>query len=251
MAELSRAAQGSFAGTPGWEDLLIKSFTEQLRTESERFTRAFRAMVDSMLTAGADVAAVHDIITILRRQMLDAIDARSLRDKAEEMFQEARLITSEAMERAQAQRRARAERVASVLSTTSRQLIAVSSVDELCQVVAQRFPELGITSCYVSLFQDGTDPGGAARTLFAYDPEVTAQIVRGGEPFPSALLAAPQMHSVNRNRAYVVMSVHSGHERLGLMAVSLEGTPSYVYDTFADMIGSAVDRVHRLEAKGA
>jgi hypothetical protein len=47
------------------------------------------------------------------------------------------------------------------------------------------------------------------------------------------------------------MSVHSGHERLGLMAVSLEGTPSYVYDTFADMIGSTVDRVRRLEQYGA
>jgi hypothetical protein len=35
------------------------------------------------------------------------------------------------------------------------------------------------------------------------------------------------------------------------MAVSLEGTPSYVYDTFADMIGSTVDRVRRLEHYGA
>jgi DNA-binding LacI/PurR family transcriptional regulator len=250
VAELSRAAQGSFAATPGWEDLLIKSFTEQLRTQSERFTRAFRTMLESLLSAGADVAAVHDIITILRRQMLDCLDDRTLRDRAEEIFQEARLITSEGMERGQAQRRSRAERFASVLSTTSRQLIAVSSVDELCQVVAQRFPDLGITSCYVSLFQDRTDPDGTARTLFAYDPEVSPQIVRGGEPFPSRLIAPPQMQSVNRCRTHVVMSIHSGHDRLGLMAVSLEGTPSYVYDTFADMIGSAVDRVRRRERVG-
>jgi DNA-binding LacI/PurR family transcriptional regulator len=250
VAELSRAAQGSFAATPGWEDLLIKSFTEQLRTQSDRFTRAFRTMLESILSAGADIAAVHDVISILRRQLLDCLDDRTLRERTEEIFQDARLITSDAMERAQAQRRARAERVASVLSMTSRQLIAVSSMDELCQVVMQRFPELGITSCYVSLFKDATGPDGSARTLFAYDPEVSPQIVRGGESFPSRMLAAPQMQSVNRCRSHVVMSVHSGHERLGLMAVSLEGTPSYVYDTFADMIGSTVDRVRRLEGKG-
>jgi DNA-binding LacI/PurR family transcriptional regulator len=245
VAELSRGAQGSFAATPGWEDLLIKSFTEQLRTQSERFTRSLRTMLESLLSAGADVAAVHDIITILRRQMLDCLDERSLRDKAEDIFQEARLITSEAMERAQAQRRARAERVAAVLSATSRQLIAVSSVGELCEVVAQRFPELGITSCYVSLFEGPPGPDGMSRTLFAYDPEISSQILRGGEPFPSRQLAAPQMQSVSRSRAHVIMSVHSGHDRLGLMAVSLDGTPSYVYDTFADMIGSTVDRVRR------
>jgi DNA-binding LacI/PurR family transcriptional regulator len=251
VAELARAAQGSFAGTPGWEELLVKSFTEQLRTQAERFTRTLQSMLESVLSQGADIAAIHDIITILRRQMLDCLDSGTLRERAEEIFQEARLITSEAMERAQAQRRARAERVASVLSMTSRQLIAVSSIEELCQVVGQRFPELGITSCYVSLFNDESDPGGSARTLFAYDPEVGPQILTGGEPFPSALLAAPQMHSANRTRAHVVMSVHSGHERLGLMAVSLESTPAYVYDTFADMIGSTVDRVRRREGKRA
>jgi hypothetical protein len=247
VAELSRAAQGSFGGTPGWEDLLVKSFTEQLRTQTERFTRALQSMLEQVLSAGADIAAIHDIITILRRQMLDCLDNGTLRERAEEIFQEARLITSEAMERAQAQRRSKAERIASVLSSTSRQLIAVSSIEELTQVVAQRFPELGITSCYVSIFQDGSD--GTARTLFGYDPEAGPQIVTGGEPFPSGMLAAPQMHSVNRTRAHVVMSVHSGHDRLGLMAVSLESTPSYVYDTFADMIGSTVDRVRRRDGK--
>jgi hypothetical protein len=249
VAELTRAAQGSFAGTPGWEELLVKTFTEQLRTQTERFSRALQSVLESVLAAGGDIAVIHDIITILRRQILDCLDAGVLRERAEEIFQEARLITSEAMERAQAQRRARAERIASVLSSTSRQLIAVSSVEELCQVVGQRFPELGITSCYVSLFQDGADPGGTARTLFAYDPETGSQVSTGGEPFSSALLASPQMHSASRTRAHVIMSVHSGHERLGLMAVSLESTPWYVYDTFADMIGAAVDRVRRRYGK--
>ncbi len=252
IAELSCAAQGSFAATPGWEELLIRSFTEQLRTQSERFTRAFRNMLDSLMSAGADVAAVHDITTVLRRQMLDSLERDGvLRDRAEEMFQEARLITSEAMERSQARRRARAESIAGVLSNTSRQLIAVSSIDELCSVVGERFPELGITSCYVSVFDGSSDGEGTSRTLFGYDPEASPTILRGGERFSSRQLGPAQMNSVARSRAFVVMSVHSGGERLGLMAVSFEGTPCYVYDTFGDMIGSAVDRVRRLGNRAA
>ncbi len=242
-ADLARAAQGSFATTPGWEELLITSFSEQLRTQSERFTRAFRAMLESLLSEGADVAAVHEIITLLRRRVLECIDDRILRDRAEEIFQEARVITGEAMERAQARRRARAERMAGLLGVTSRQLIAVTSVDELCQVAAQRLPELGITSCYVSLFEGGPDPEGMARPLFAYDPEVSPQIVRGGEPFASRTLAAPQIRSVGRSRAHAVLSLYAGSARIGLMAVSLEGAPAYAYETLADLIASAVDRI--------
>jgi DNA-binding LacI/PurR family transcriptional regulator len=241
--ELARAAQGSFATTPGWDELLITSFSEQLRTQSERFTRAFRAMLESLLSEGADVAGVHDIITLLRRRVLECIDERVLRDRAEEIFQEARIITGEAMERAQARRRARAERMAAILGATSRQLIAVTSVDELCQVAAQRLPELGVTSCYVSLFDGASDPEGTARTLFGYDPEVSPHIIRGGEAFPSRMLAAPQMQSIGRSRGHAIMTLYAGNRRLGLMALSLDGAPAYAYEPLADLIASAVDRI--------
>jgi sigma-B regulation protein RsbU (phosphoserine phosphatase) len=246
VAALSHAAQGLFAATPGWEILLMKSFAEQLRTQSERFTRALRNMVESLLSGGADVTAVHEIVTIFRRQILDCLDDRTLRDRAEEIFQQARLSTSAAVEQAQAKRRARTERIARVLSATSRELIAASSVDDLCEVAGRRLPGLGVASCYVSVFRGGSDPDGTARTLFAYDPEVSPQILRGGEPFPSHMLACPQMRSVNRSRSFVILSVHSGHERLGLMAVSLDGTPSYVSETFADMVGASIDRLRTL-----
>jgi len=42
-AELSRAAQGSLTAMPGWNDLLVKSFTDQVQTQSDRFSKAFAA----------------------------------------------------------------------------------------------------------------------------------------------------------------------------------------------------------------
>src|SRR5258706_2426965 len=169
-AELSRAAQGSLTGMPGWNDLLVKSFTDQVQTQSDRFSKAFRSLLSSLLSAGADVSAVHDVITVLRRQMLGCLDPDPvLRDRAENMFQEIRLVTSEAMERVQAGRRAKAERIACTLAATSSELGAVNSVADLRGVVSRRFAELGILSCYLSTFEDGLGPDRLAQPLVAYD----------------------------------------------------------------------------------
>ena len=200
--------------------------------------------MSSLLDAGADVSAVHDVITVLRRQMLGCLDPDpTLRDRAENMFQEVRLITSEAMEHVQASRRAKAERIACVLVGTSCELAAVRSVPELRTIVSKRFAELGISSCYVSTFENGLDPAGTSRLLVAYDPEVS-HLESIAPTFPSAQIAPEPWLRADRSRAYVVMTVHFDGEPLGLMAVSLEAPP-YVYDALGDMIGMGVDRIRR------
>jgi DNA-binding LacI/PurR family transcriptional regulator len=244
-AELSRAAQGSLTAMPGWNDLLVKSFTDQVQTKSDRFSKAFRNLLSSLLDVGADVSAVHDVITVLRRQMLGCLDPDpELRTRAENMFQEVRLITSEVMERLQASRRTKAERVAITLAQTSCDLAAVGSVSELRAIVGRRFGELGIRSCYVSLFDGGEESTGTARIVVAHDPEVSHHEAVA-TPFPAARLAPEQWLSVDRSRSYVLMSAHFVGQTLGLMAVSLEA-PSYVYDALGEMMGMALDRIRRL-----
>jgi DNA-binding LacI/PurR family transcriptional regulator len=248
-AELSRAAQGSLTGMPGWNDLLVKSFTDQVQTQSDRFSKAFRSLLSSLLNAGADVSAVHDVITVLRRQMLGCLDPDPvLRDRAENMFQEVRLVTSEAMERVQASRRARAERIACTLATTSSELAAVDSVGELRGVVSKRFAELGITSCYVSLFEEGPAPDRLSRPLVTYDLEAPRAESTG--TFPSTAIAPEAWLGADRSRSYVVMVVHLDAEPLGIMAVSLEAPP-YVYDALGSMMGTAIDRLRRVASTAA
>jgi DNA-binding LacI/PurR family transcriptional regulator len=249
-AELSRAAQGSLTGMPGWNDLLVKSFTDQVQTQSDRFSKAFRSLLSSLLSGGADVSAVHDVITVLRRQMLGCLDPDPvLRDRAENMFQEVRLVTSEAMERVQSSRRARAERIACTLAATSSELAVVDSVADLRSVVSKRFAELGITSCYVSLFEDGPEPDGSSRPLVAYDLEAARPDSTSGT-FPTAMIAPESWLGADRSRSYVVMVVHLDGEPLGIMAVSLEA-PAYVYDALGDVMGVAIDRLRRIASTPA
>jgi phosphoserine phosphatase RsbU/P len=242
-AELLRAAQGAFLAVPGWDDQLINAFTDQLRAESDRFSRAFVRIVDALLDAGVDIAAVHNVVTVLRRQILTCLEQdAALRARAEDMFQEVRIVASEAAERTQARRRAKTEQTASILSLTSRRLLTVASISDLSSVFSKRFADLGITSCYVSLFEKTHEPDGDARLIIAYDAVALPEGVSEGELFPSRFLASRKWLEAAESRAFIVMALHFDGQHLGIVVVSFKATPPYVYETLGEMIGAAVHR---------
>jgi phosphoserine phosphatase RsbU/P len=248
LAELAHAAQGSFGSVPGWENQLINSFADQLRTQSDRFAKAFRGTLHTLRESGANLAAVHDVITVLRHQMLSCLEQDwTLRSRAEDMFQEVRLMTSEAMERAQAQRRAAAERTASVLGLLGRRLAAVRSVQALGEAVEERLADLGMSACFVSLFEDAPDADGMARTVIAYDPPAKA-VAEDEQPFPRRMLASRQWIRADMIRAFVVQAIHHEGKNLGILVVSFGSTPCHVYGTLGEMIGAALCSTRRRSA---
>jgi DNA-binding LacI/PurR family transcriptional regulator len=248
LAELAHAAQGSFSAVPGWENQLINSFADQLRTQSDRFIKAFRGMLDTLKESGANLAAVHDVITVLRLQMLSCLEQDwTLRSRAEDMFHEVRLTTSEAMERAQAQRRATAERTASVLGLLGRRLTTVRSLTALREAVEERLADLGIAACFVSLFDDGSGPDGTVRTIIAYD-QASKSAADDGQPFHSRLLASRQFIRPEMIRAFVVQAIHHEGQNLGILVVSFGNTPCHVYGMLGESIGAALCSVRRKTA---
>jgi phosphoserine phosphatase RsbU/P len=245
QAELAHAAQGSFSAVAGWESQLINAFADQLRTQSDRFIKVFRGMLDTLRDAGANLAALHDVITVLRHQMLSCLEQDwALRSRAEDMFQEVRLTTSEAMERSQAQRRAAAERTAAVMGLLGRRLTSVRSIAALKEAVEARLPDLGITACFVSLFENGSGPDGIVRPVIAYDPALKAP-TDDDQPFPVRMLASREWSRPDLIRAFIVQAIHYEGQNLGVMVVSFGTTPCHVYGMLGEMIGSALCSVRR------
>jgi sigma-B regulation protein RsbU (phosphoserine phosphatase) len=249
QAELAHAAQGSFSAVPGWESQLINSFADQLRTQSDRFTKAFRGMLDTLRDSGANLAAVHDVITVLRLQMLSCLEQDwTLRSRAEDMFQDVRLTTSETMERAQAQRRATAERTAAVLGLLGRRLASVRSIQALEEAIDERLSDLSVTACFVSLFDDGWGPEGTARTVIAYDAAAKG-LADDDQSFSNRLLASRQWIRADMIRAFVVQAIHNEGQNLGILVVSFGDTPCHVYGMLGEMIGASFASVRRKTEK--
>jgi phosphoserine phosphatase RsbU/P len=242
-AELLRAALGTFIAVPGWETLLLNAFIDQLDTQSGRFPAVFRSVLRKLVDAGADLVPVHDVITVLRTQLLACLEQNpAQRARAEDMFQHVRIIASEAIERRQADRRTEVETLTASLIATSRLLATLSTVSELTRVLVEHLPQLGINFCYVSLFQGGPEPGGTSVPLVANDPLVKYPPQRD-EVFPSHKLVPHKALEVDKSRAFVVMPLYFERTQLGILAVSFDLRPCNVYDILVDLVSAAIYRL--------
>jgi phosphoserine phosphatase RsbU/P len=91
-AELQRATRGAFRAVPGWDDRILTSFAEHLRSGSNHFLVTFRAMLDSLAQAGAPATAVDSFLTALREQMIACLrQDTELTDHVEDAIRDARL----------------------------------------------------------------------------------------------------------------------------------------------------------------
>jgi DNA-binding LacI/PurR family transcriptional regulator len=241
-AELARTARGSFVGLSDWENLLISTFADQLRSGSDRFSRATEDLLEHLVAADADLAVAQDVLTVLRDQMLISIAQDwPLRARAEDHFHFVNRMAAASAERVQAARRSRAERTAYAVSLASRRLAAVSTIVELSDVVNDTFPQFGIMRCFVSLFATAFEPGDRARLLFVHDdPQPDVEI---GEPFSSSQLTPPELLDPRNPRAYVVMCLYFDRRELGIMVASFDDASHYVYETASELLAAAVIQV--------
>lgn len=152
VAEMSRFGHGAFTlPNPDWSEDLFRALLRSLDDEAAAFRTSFDAFLHEILLADGEVAIAQDLLTALRKQMLVCAgeEPEQIR-QVETRIHDARLLASDAVERAQAKRRLESERLLRVLADVSFHLCNCSSEAVLADLIELHLPRLGIQTCYIS-----------------------------------------------------------------------------------------------------
>lgn len=240
LAELARAARGSFsaAGT-GWELRLLNAFTAELRGDvPDGFVRVFDEILHRVQYGGGDVTVCHDVISALRRQLLGCLGAEApLRARAEDLFQELRLLTGNSIARAQASERLRIERWARTLSDTGAALIGSFDLELLGEAVTRGFPALGISSCAVVLYGEQPNVG---RLVFVYRDGKLLEVGSDRGAFPTSELVPAILKARREPPSFVVLPLFFRAERLGYLLLELGRHQVFAYEALRELFSAAV-----------
>ena len=249
LAQLNRATRGEALGAGrGWETQLYAALHDEIKGEYGAFRRAFSALLRRIFDAGGDVGVGHAIVTGLRRELVIAAgsDINGLR-QMESLLHDARVITSQAVERRQATRRIQTERWARVLGDVAAQLITNFDLEKLAEAISEQLPRLGISSCYVcrhSLLQHdqselvmGFGRWGAITT--AADAIV----------FNSLDLVPPALQPPEEHVVLVVEPLATLEESLGFVVFEYGNVEPYVFEVLRELLTAAL-RGARLASQG-
>lgn len=235
-AELSRASRGSFAAAgAGWEERLLNALADEVRGDEGVFVDAYYRVVQAVLSSAGDLSVCHAVIGALRRQLLRAVgDDPAMLRKIEGLLHEMRVVTSEALERYQANQRIAAEGWARALSEVSARLVTSFDYELVGRRIREELPRLGIRSCFIARYVDELHAEIVAGYLEPGGEELPRLRFVASEIVPRALTDGPSAPQ------WVVVPMIFEEQPFGFSVFELGVGEGHVYEALTEIIGAAL-----------
>lgn len=239
LVEQITRATGSGIVAAQWAAQLLDALRRELDAMA---ADPFLSTLDGMLRQGVlyadETAAWQDVISVLRRELLPALDGQT-RWQTEDLLGQARVVIGEAVQRVQISRQLQAERQTRALRDIGQALITTFDVDKLADVLAERLPDLGIESCYLALYENPTDSLEAARLVLAFREGRRADLGAGAQGFPARQLVPPDLLP-GRRCSLLVEPLYFQTDPLGFVVFEVGPYDGDIYEVLRGHISSAL-----------
>ena len=240
LAEAVQALGQARAPVSEWIERLLGGFAAELQGQAPSiFVRELDDILRQVYMADGDIAAWHQVISTLRRRVLPYLDSGALL-RAEDLWQQARVMIGDTAQRAEMRQALRAERQAQMLREISQALITTFDMGELMGVLAERLPRLDIPSCYLSLYEDPHKPAEWSRLILAYNEQGRIELEPEGRRFPSRRLIPEGIMSQERRYSFVVEALYFRENQLGFVLFEVGSRDGAIYDVLRGEISSAL-----------
>ena len=217
--------------------------------KSEEFLKAAQGMVGILEKHGYDFNTWQNVLSTFRRYALGGISSNTTMLYAENLFQQARMLTGELSQRAQAYRRLQLVKQEELLNNFSFSMASAVTFDVIGEAVAMHFPSLGFKRWYVMYYDEGDAAGMVSqplpkhyRLLMQYDENGFA-MPGGHSKFATGQLT-PRIRTLQDiRRDAVVMPLSLAGNRFGFMWAEMGPDDWDVYVRVRNLLSSALLRV--------
>jgi DNA-binding LacI/PurR family transcriptional regulator/C4-dicarboxylate-specific signal transduction histidine kinase len=241
LSAMQHAARGLRVTGFDWNARLFDALAADIEgAASSKFLAELEELLHMDIAKGSDASAWHDVITALRGQLLPCLPMQeSARSIAENLLQHARLLVTSTVERLQVQHRLEAEQWVRVLSETNEAVITTFDTTALTRSVIDQLPRLGIPSCYLALFEEGSEEQ-IARLILAYESGVPLALPLPGQTFAARHLLPPGLFPKPRRASFIVEPLFFRQQRLGYALFEMGPRQGIVYEALRDQISAAL-----------
>ncbi|MDP1547035.1 MAG: substrate-binding domain-containing protein [Anaerolineales bacterium] len=227
-------------------DIFLTSLRETEKSDS--FLKMVQAMVEVFQRNGYDFHTWQNVISTFRKYALGGINSSTTMLRAENLFQQARMLMGELSQRAQAYRRLQFEQQEEALSNFSFSMAPAMTFDGIGDAITKNFPSLGLARWYVMFYSDVSAPGSISspppesyRLLLQYDDnkfEIPHENAAMGTGRLVPRGKTPEDHRYDA----LVMPLSLASNRFGFMWVEMGPRDWDIYVRLKNLLSSALLR---------
>ena len=235
-----------------WDGFLL-ALGEKI--SSDEFLKTINAAIEIMQKNNLAPTVWHNVISMMRKYALGGITNPMIMLKAENLFQQARLLAGELSQRSQAYRRLVLEQQESVLQGFSFSMAPAMSLDQIGDAISEHFPQMGIERWYVMYYSDVTSPQSVSsplpesyNLLFQYEASKFEIPVKRLSKGTGQLIPRGKTPQDHRYTA-VVMPLSLAQNRFGFMWVEMGPRDWETYVRIRNLVSSALLRTMLVQQK--
>lgn len=237
-SQLETLAQNA---SESWQEALLAAFTAEMEALQEGiFLRTLDDIIREAAIRGDEMEVWHQRISSLRQQVLTCLSGLEDISWAEDVFQQARVLVSQAMLWEQTSKRKLAQQRTDLLYEISQALVTTFDTTELMKVLARELPRLNIPRAYVGLYEQPDNPLESMRLALAYDEQGRSEWRAERQVFPTRQIVPPSLLPSDRPCTLVVEPLHFHDEHLGMAVFEVGPRDGSVYDMLRGQISSAL-----------
>jgi HD-GYP domain-containing protein (c-di-GMP phosphodiesterase class II)/DNA-binding LacI/PurR family transcriptional regulator len=212
---------------------LFAAFEAEFGGKEGAFFKAWDEILDIHLRIHGDMWPWQTLISELRNHLIPYFIEREVLFKAEELFQQIRLLISEKAFKLELSIHNETIQTNSALSFLREHLLAAVDENKSMDLLAHTLPGLGIKSCYITMFEGKMQQ--KSRLILAYDENGRIDNQGGKRFFPNKLLPA-NIFTQKRRFTMLVVALNSIKPRLGYALFEMNLHDGRVYSELRRII---------------
>lgn len=224
-----------------WALMLLEAL---IQAKNEKTSSHFLFILEDFIAhasgMGIHVFSWYIVISALFSRVLKILENDQDIRWVDALWKESLIFVGEVAERIQAYYRANAEEQSVILHKINQALITNFNMKRLKRVLVKDLPELGIKSCYLSLYQNRKKKRRNARLVIAYNQKNKVDFSSRSLVFSANQLVPGCIKRKQGRFAFIVLPLFFKNEQLGFVLFEIGPISGTVYETLASQLSSAL-----------
>ncbi|MGC1375101.1 MAG: substrate-binding domain-containing protein, partial [Anaerolineales bacterium] len=241
ITELTQILAGSHHGqASNWAENLLQCVADEMANPSSAcFVPALKDMLHQSAVVGGDIGDWQGVISTLHRWFLPSQPDPTYAH-LDCLWQQARTMIGEVMQRSQAFKDLQVEKHNSLFSEIGQKVISTHNIPDLMDILAHELPGVGIPSVFLSLYENPAAPTEQSRLALAYDENGCITVDAGAQRFSSIQLAPENLLPHERQFCMVLEALYFREDQLGFALLEIGPRSGAVYELLRAQISNAV-----------
>lgn len=225
---------------PNWSKELLKAFWDDIQGNEGVFAEYLRKLL-LCAQSKKNIEFFQDIIIVMH-SFIDSLIKNNTFDyyKAKKLLQQGTVLAADIRIRLEMSKRLKQTQRHYDIITFSHMLANTYDMDEIMERTVNGLRYLGVSSCYLSLYENGKTSTEIARLLMAYSENKNIEISKAACTYPSKLLLPEELLPIDERFHYVLKPLHFRKRNIGFVLFADTLRDYTEYERLTEIISNVI-----------